>query len=209
MTAPRGHGPGRGGLVSVELMALLLVMLAFLSGTVLLIDDAVRSGEGAAGRAALGTEAGRVLDFIEGAVSDARAVGTGTRWGEAPAAEPGSVLEMLVDIDGDAHTGSYSVDGISGLERVLLYRPSGQDKRLLALVFDRRPDEAPPGGDTGPRKSVITDELDRRYPGAFKVSFAGVGGDAPRSVSVSLGLSNGPESMSATRVIRYRGRPPE
>ena len=153
-------------------------------------------------------EADHVLDFIDRAVGDAQAVGTGGEWGRAPVAAEGSVLEMLVDIDGDAHTGSYSAGGISGLERVLVYRRFPGDERLLALVFAKQPDEAEAEGEAEPRRSIITDELDARDPGAFEVEFVRGSGGAPRSVKVSLALSDGSESRSASRTVRYTGLPP-
>lgn len=68
---------GQCGFVGLELVALVVIMLAFLAGIVLLMDDAVRPGKGAVGRVALSAEGELVLGIVERMMGDAVAVGNG------------------------------------------------------------------------------------------------------------------------------------
>lgn len=201
----RGYASRKSGFVSFELVVLLVVMLAFLAGIVLLMDDVVSSGKGAEGRRAIASEGERVLGVVERMVRDAEAVGWGDEWGPgAPGAKPGYTLELLVNIDGDSRTGSYSVDGVSGLERVFLCRPSATSTRLVALLYSRR--SAGEGADAGsaPKESVITDLLDRRDPRAFRVDLLAGSEGAKDLLRVSVKLNDGTESQTFLRLIEYK-----
>ena len=200
--AARGFATRKSGFVSLELVVLVVLMLVFLTGIVLLMYDMVIS-EGAEGRMALASEGKRVLGTVERMVGDAEAVGVGDQWGPgAPGAKPGSTLELLVNIDGDSRTGSYNADGVSGLERVLLYRPSSTSTRLVALVFSRRTDGEEAETGSAFRKSVITDMLDEYDPRAFRVQFLR-NGNAEKHLRVSLKLRDGAESRGFSSLIDY------
>jgi hypothetical protein len=195
---------GGKGFTLGELIFLMVILAAFLAGTVWLVDQGVRTFSPSGKEAKQGTGAQNLLDRLEALTKDAR-VFLLPAGAERAKFETGGAVEFLSNIDGDTSTGSYEAAGQKGLERVTVRRDT-TGRGLVAEVS-----EAP--GE--PSKTVeLTDDLDTLTPAPFKVeyldeakkSIAAVrAGDRVYGLEVSVALSEqrGDEAVSRSIGLTY------
>lgn|GEM_PF-5245012 len=185
------------GFISLDMILLLVILAAFLVGVVGLTARGVSSFQPAKGSAEIREEADRLLDRLEAMVTGAKAV--------SPNRSRSGPFAFVADLDGSGGTVrvARSAAELSGLEVVLLERPSEGSRKLVAAV---RGD----GSSTGDMV-VLTKMLDPRSPHAFAavcILVEKVGsntkhpGASVGSVRFSVRLASSGESGTFTRLVR-------
>lgn len=87
------------------------------------------------------------------------------------------------------------------MERVVLYRPSAKDARLIALVFSEKADKTKADAGSVPLESVITNMLDEDSLRAFSVEFQEASTGSVERMKVSIVLRDGTESRTFSRLV--------
>jgi hypothetical protein len=185
------------GFISLDMILLLVILAAFLVGVVGLTARGVSSFQPAKGSAEIREEADRLLDRLEAMVTGAKAVS----WNMS---RSGS-FAFVADLDGSGGTVKVARSSaeLSGLEVVLLERPSESSRKLVAVV---RGDDSSTGDTV-----TLTTMLDPRSPHAF-VAVPVLGekpdtntessGASVGSVRFSVRLASSGESGTFTRLVR-------
>lgn len=187
-----------------EMVFLLLLTGVFLVGVVWIVDSGVGALGSVENEETAGGEAEEVLVKIGALVTDGRAAFLSRQ-------SPESVIDILVDLDGDDGTGGYSVGETKGLERVKVARGQSGGNSLVAEVYEypgREPDEV-----------LLTESLQGGDPDAFRVDYM-VGeehlgtkeitdGREVTGMSVSLSLVVKGAAERARRSFQFRNAPIE
>ena len=191
-------------------VALTVVLLA---GIVLMVGGAVDSRDTGVEKD-VAREGERLLDNLEVIIRGAR----WTTVEEKPedvllTGGTCTTLDLLEDLDGDSSTGCFEADGSTGLERVFIFRPGEESRRLLVRVYS--------SPNLPPREVELTDLLDGSDPVAFHVEYlsdarqgtvitgeAVVSTEAPGipadGLRVSVTIRENDVSSTFTRVIESR-----
>ncbi len=187
------------GFIPAEMVLLILMLVAFLAGVVLLVDDGVSTFDSREGDSGLSAEADRVFDGLEALLGSARAVSL-----EQPGLDPSfnrTRLVFIAELDG---TGPMS--GVLDLREneVVEVRYTDITPRLEVLVN---------GGTGGAGPSTLTTMLDTDRAVPFTVEYLAPGGEAlgparvgdPQlkvgSVRVKIWLETGDRSQRFSRMI--------
>jgi len=155
-------GGRRGSPLSDTILPVALTVI-LLTGIVLMVGGAVDSRDTGMERD-VAREGERLLDSLEVMIR-------GARWIDVEEKPEGvlltggrcATLDLLEDLDDDRSTGCFEADGSTGLERVFIFRPGEESRRLLARVYS--------SPDLPPREVELTDLLDGSDPVAFNVEY--------------------------------------
>ena len=167
IVVPREHqktvtGNRRGSPLSDMILPVALTGV-LLAGIGLMVGGAVDSRDTGAERD-IAREGERLLDNLEVMIRGARWINVEEK--------PEDVLltggtcatvDLLENLDGDRSTGCFEADGSTGLERVFVFRPGEESRRLIARVYS--------SPDLPPREVELTDLLDGSDPVAFYIEY--------------------------------------
>ena len=204
---------GRRGSPLADTILPVALTVVLLAGIVLMIGGAVDSRDTGVERS-VAREGERLLDNLEVMIRDAQWINVEEK-PEDVLLTGGTyaTLDLLEDLDGDRSTGCFVADGSTGLERVFIFRPGEESRRLLVRVYS--------SPNLPPREVELTDLLDGSDPVAFHVEYlsdtrlgkvitgkAAISKEAPGitadGLRVSVTIRENDVSGTFTRVIESR-----
>lgn len=197
---------GRKGFIAAEMVLLLIMLVAFVTGVVFLVDGGVSTFDSAKGQTRLSDESARILDRIGAMLGSARAISLAQ-----PSLDPADNSGRLVfvaDLEGTGggvtlQKGADEIAG-TGLETVAVYRASTRPRELQVAVADSS-DRA--------RRVTLSSMLDPASGNAFTVDYLSRGGEKidtltantvgleVGSIRVKVRLRSGRDSGSFARLF--------